>query len=348
MLFQKMTTFLSRMIDSVLTNTNEINDFSVGSASRAILEAVSIELEQFTMLTRENNREAIKYGVYTAFDFRPKPPVRAFGPVEIRFHNPTQQDAVLPRGSRFMSNDSRYPHQYETLIDFYIPQGATLAEIEVYCRQRGTVGNIPQNVINVMHSPLYNVESVTNPTAFTTGQNEEPLSELHARFNAHIESVGRATLKAVEYSIRSVDEVSGVNLTEKPGRVTAYVHDRNGHLSEYVQSKVIDSLQEYRAAGVFVEVLPVKRKEIELEVEVTLRRRSQATAVFRREVEDAIKGYISGLTVSQDLILSSLTYAIRHLDRSAIYDVKVKVPEGNVRVSGSEIIRTSSVKVTLK
>ncbi|MEX5590923.1 hypothetical protein, partial [Pseudomonas urmiensis] len=65
MKFKRMSEIYSRLVDHTITNTREINDFSVGSAMRALYEAISIELEQYYILTRENMMEAIEQGVYS-------------------------------------------------------------------------------------------------------------------------------------------------------------------------------------------------------------------------------------------------------------------------------------------
>lgn len=54
-----MTEIYGRLVDHTITNTNKINDFSIGSAIRAIYEATAREIEQIYILTEENIREAI-------------------------------------------------------------------------------------------------------------------------------------------------------------------------------------------------------------------------------------------------------------------------------------------------
>src|SRR5690606_973475 len=220
MRFKRMSEIYSRLVDHTITNTNEVNDFSVGSAMRAIYEAVAIELETFYIMTRENIVEAIEAGVYSSFDFKRKPAQRAYGVVQIAFHNATQHPIVVSRGSRFSSNLSEYSQVYETLVDYVIPQGSILAEVEVYSLSSGELGNVPVGVINTMHTPVANVKHVTNPQAIQTGQNEEPLEELRARFRSFIKTLSRATVPALEYGTRTVQEVSGVWVDERTGLIT--------------------------------------------------------------------------------------------------------------------------------
>src|SRR5690606_22624004 len=98
MRFKRMTEIYSRLVDYTITNTDEVNDFSVGSAMRAIYEAVSIELEQFYILTRENIREAIEEGVYRSFGYTRQTATKAYGKVRIAYNNPTQHETIITRG----------------------------------------------------------------------------------------------------------------------------------------------------------------------------------------------------------------------------------------------------------
>lgn len=341
-----MTDILSKLIDHTITNTLEINDFTVGSAIRALYEAVSIEMEQFYMLTRENIAEGIEQGVYSAFDFNRKPPIRAFGIIEITFHNIRTTDVVIPRGSQFSSGISAYPQSYETLEDVFVPRGSITVEVEVYCTVRGTVGNVPAGVIGVMRSSISNVKDVNNPSPFQTGTDEEPIEELHARFNAFIASRGRATIPALEYGTREVEEVSGVYIEEKTGQVKIYAHDRNGNLSNLVKNKIIDALEEYRPAGIQIVVSAVEKVHVDLAVEVTLTRKGAETNVFKERIRVEIENYLNRMSTSKNLVLSDLSSIIKSIDKQLIYDIKFIVPESNIIIKGSDVIRAGVVTVT--
>ncbi|AYJ75558.1 putative baseplate protein 1 [Bacillus phage BSP21] len=348
MKFKRMSEIYSRLVDYTITNTREVNDFSVGSAMRALYEAISIELEQFYILTEENITEAIEQGVYSSFGFTRKEAIRAYGVVQIALHNAAQQDMIVSRGSRFTSSESEYPQVYETLVDYYIPKGSILAEVEVHCLSPGSTGNIPENVLDVMQSPLANVKSVTNPQAFQTGQDEEPLEELRSRFRSFIKALSRATVPAIEYGVRTVPEVAGVYIEEETGRVNIYAHDRNGNLPDSVKTKIEEVMYEYRPAGIPVRIFPVTRKAIDVDVVVTLTNKAAITDTFKKKIQDEITRYLNNMQTSQSLVLLDLSSIIKYIDRQLIYDVTFKNPTGNVTLKGSEIIRAGTIKVTLQ
>lgn len=348
MRFKRMSEIYSRLVDYTITNTNEVNDFSVGSAMRAIYEAISMELEQFYVLTRENMVEAIEQGVYASFNFTRKQSVKAYGVVQIAFHSPTQNDIILSRGSRFTSSLPDYALFYETRVDYRIPKGSILAEFEVYCLAPGSVGNLPANVIDIMQSPIANTRTVTNPAAFQTGQDQEPLEEQRARFSSYIKSLSKATKDAIEYGTRTVDEVAGVHVEEETGRVNVYAHDRNGNLPNDVKTKIELALEDYRAAGIPVRVFPVTRRAVDVTVTVTLSNKAAITEVFRKRIENEIIRYLNNMQTSQSLILVELISIVKYIDRQLIYDVSFSNLNSNIELQGSEVIRAGTVQVTLK
>ncbi|APZ82556.1 baseplate wedge subunit [Bacillus phage vB_BsuM-Goe3] len=348
MRFKRMSEIYSRLVDHTITHTREVNDFSVGSAMRALYEAVSIELEQFYILTRENMQEAIEQGVYSSFGFTRKPAVRAYGVVQITLHNALQQDMVVSRGSRFTSSMPEYSQTYETRVDYYIPKGSLMAEMEVYCTIPGSTGNIPEDTLDIMQTPFPNVQLVTNPSAFQTGQDEEPLEELRSRFRSFIKALSRATVPAIDYGTRTVPEVSGVYIEEETGRVNVYAHDRNGNLPDEVREKIMEALYDYRPAGIPVRLFAVTRKSIDVKVTVTLTNKAAVTDTFRKKITEEITRYLNNMQTSQSLILSDLSSVIKYIDRQLIYDVTFTNLSSNITLKGSEIIRAGDVEVTLK
>jgi uncharacterized phage protein gp47/JayE len=348
MIFKRMSDIYARLVDLTLTNTSDVNDFSVGSAIRAIYEAFSIELEQFYILTRENILEAIEDGVYSSFGFQRKNAQKAYGNVVITFNNPTQTALIIPRGSRFSSSISSYPQIFETLVDYTVPSGTITAQVQVFCMTPGTYGNIPVNAINTMVTPLSNVASAKNIEAFQTGQDLEPINEMRARFQSYIKSLSKATVPAIEYGVRSITEVSGVYIDEQTGIITVYAHDRNGDLPNNVVAKINDVLPNYRPAGIPVKVQAVTKTLADVTVTVTVSNKAYNTTTFAQQIEVVIVNYLNNMQVSQNLILSDLSSVIKYIDRTLIYDVSFSVPTGNIITNGNQIIRAGSIMVLLQ
>lgn len=348
MKFRRMSEIYSRLVDHTITNTDKINDFSVGSAMRALYEAVSIELEQFYILTRENVKEAIMEGVMKSFGFERQKAQKAYGVVQISFHNETQQELVISRGSKFASSDTDYAQEYETRVDYVVPRGSVTTEVEVYCTIPGSVGNIPPDVIDVMRTPIANIRDVFNPKAFQTGQDMEPIEELRARFRSYIESLSKATVPALEYGTREVEGVSGVYVDEDTGLITIYAHDRNGNLPDSLKKAIERNIYYYAPAGIPVVVKPVTRKDVDVDVSVTLTNKAAITDTFQNKIQTVITRYLNNMKTGESLVLSDMSRVIMNIDKQLIYDVHITNLDENVNLKGSELIRAGTVTVTLK
>lgn len=347
MKFKRMSEIYSRMVDHTITTTNQINDFSVGSAIRSIYESISIEVEEFYIFTRENMKEAIDEGVYSSFGFKRREAKRAYGTFRIDFHNKTQQDMVISRGSRFSSNSTKYPQIFETRQEYLVPKGSLRADVEAFCTNVGSIGNVPKGKIDVMNSPLANASGAENTQDIQTGEDKEPLDELKSRFRSYIESLSKATLPALEYGTREVEEVTGVYIKEETGYVRVYAHDKNGNLPNSVRKEVEENIEDYRPAGILVEVKPVERKEIDLEIEVVLNDKTATTTRFRDEVRAKVTKYLNNMRTSENLILTDLIRIIMMIDKNLVYDVIIKNEDENIILEGKEVIRAGDVDVKL-
>ena len=101
MLFKKQADILLDLIDYTSNVTNKITDFNVGSAIRAIYDAISIESENLYMLTLENISEGIEQGLMQSFDFTVREAAFAYGDIAVEFSSPTTVDTLLPKGKSF-------------------------------------------------------------------------------------------------------------------------------------------------------------------------------------------------------------------------------------------------------
>ena len=346
---KRLSEILSRLVDITLVNTNAINDFTVGSTILSIYEAFAMELEQYYMLGEENILWGIEQGVLNGFNFYKREAKRAYGEVTIEFHTVIQDDLIIPRGSQFDSIREGYQGLigYETLEDHIVPRGTVIYKVDVYANQAGEIGNLPQNTINRMVNGIGNVKRVYNEEDFLTGTEEESLNDVKRRFHAFIESRGRATIQALDYGTRSVENVSGVYIKEQVGEVTVYAHDRNGNLSQEMIQASETTLETYRPAGIKLTIRPVVKTLLPVDLTITITDRTRITRALENQIEQVVREYLNQQTVSQELVLANLVQAIMNIDDELIYDVSVDNYTGNIKVQEAEIIRAGDVTITL-
>ena len=313
----------------------------------SIYEAISLELNQFYVLQKANILWGIDNGLYEAFDFTRKKARRAYGEVTLTFHTANYYDTHIPQGTRFISRKQGYDQTYQTLKDYIVPSGQNTAVVTVFCTEVGTIGNVPKNTIDTVGTNLMNLTSATNIEDFLTGQDEEPLDDVRKRFRNFVDTRGRATNKAIEYGAREVADITGVYVDESTGYIKLYAHDNNGNLPEWLKKEVEDAVADYRPSGIRLDVFPVNKKIVDLNVEVILNNGSRLGTPFNNEITLAIRNYLNRMVTSEDLILADLGQLLMNLDDEAIYDINIIAPEENIVVKRNEVIRSGNVNVTL-
>lgn len=349
MRLKRLSEILSRLIDVTLVNTSAINDFTVGSTILSIYEAFSMEIEQYYMLSRENIMWGIEQGVLNGFNFYKREAKKAYGEVTIEFHTITQDALVIPRGTQFDSIMEGYQGSiaYETVQEYLIPAGTVTYKVDVYATRSGEIGNLPKGYINRMINGIGNVKRVFNEEDFLTGAEEESINDVKKRFHAFVESRGRATVQALDYGTRQVEEVSGVYIHEQVGQVEIYAHDRNGNLSPTMINNIRREIENYRPAGIRLLVFPVTKTLLPIDITVTLSNKNMVNSETENKVTSVIRNYLNSQQVSQELVLADLIQAVMNIDDVLIYDCKIDNYTQNVKVKKSEIIRAGDVTVDL-
>lgn len=323
--FRKASQIIKSEIDDVLTHTDKINDFTVGSVARTMVEAEALEIEKLYYYSLENLKQAIDEGVTTAFGFTRKKATYAYGNVLVRLSAPLPQDLIIDRGSLFYSTNPNYQQQYRTNVAYRIPKGSQSFTITVYCTVIGTYGNIPENTIN-RSTDIGELVSVTNPEAFNTGTDEENPEAAKVRFRQMIQSLAMGTNQSLVYAAESVPGVAGASLFESTyGAVVIYAHDANGNLSRDLQQDIADRLVEYKPAGIKVFVMPTHKSVVALDISVEVSDSTLESDSFLDMIRQSMSDYINTLTVGDPLYKSNIVQKIMDVSDTGILDTQVDV-----------------------
>lgn len=319
--FKRANEILSTMIDNTLTRTHKINDFTDGSVIKTLYEAFATEIEMFYYLTIENIKDGVWNSVHEAFDFGRKPELKAYGDVVVTFSAPLNRDITIPKGVKFTSSKDYYDQTYETLTEYAIKRGSSYARLRVVCTQGGVYGNIPNDVLDTA-SHIANVVSVTNPEAFSTGQDEETLAEVRVRFREYIQALQRGTVQALEYGAQTVPRITGAYVDESPGYVRLYVHDANGDLGSTLQKQVIDEIEYWRPAGIPVAVFPIHKTTVDINVVIDTIPLLQSDR-FREYVRSTLSDYLNTFQVHQLLDQSDIVQQVMNISDLGILGATV-------------------------
>lgn len=346
---KKFNSILRGMVDEITTRTKKVTDFTPGSAIRSILEAVASEIEQAYFKMYSNVTWAIENSIYVAFGFNKRPAGSANGAVTLKFSYPTQNEIRIPSGTKFATHatNGNKSLQYETRKEYLVSVGSLEADIEVFCTEKGTIGNVSTDSIKLMTTVIPGVSEVTNKEPFLTGTEEESTASRKQRFNRYIETLARGTKKAIEYGAKEVEGVEGAWVDDSvPGVVYVYAHDSNGNLSEEMKDKVLQNLENYRSAGIPCIVLPIVKHDLTISISVVVAN-GYNTPDYQQALQSAVSMFVNSFPVSKSLYVSDLIQFVMNFDDVVVLNVKVDEPVSDFIIPNQEIIRSSSVNVVV-
>lgn len=152
----------------------------------------------------------------------------------------------IPAGTQVGAVDAQGQVRFRTTAATTIGAGNTTSGlVNVVATIAGTRGNVPAGPgagsINQLVSRIPGVTGVTNPSAFTNGQDRESDDRFLARLKAFIQAISRGTPTALEGFARQVILSDGrrvlyarlVEPTIPTGTVRLYIDDGTGSVEEY-------------------------------------------------------------------------------------------------------------------
>lgn len=126
----------------------------------------------------------------------------------------------IPAGTQFSIPSTQ---QFYTLKASYtMPASSSSISVIVESDLYGISSNTPENTITNVVSPLYGIDTVTNPAAFINGRNHESEEEWRIRFSQTLAKLSRGTIDSISYGVLSA------NLT-----------DTNGYIYESVKKSFV-------------------------------------------------------------------------------------------------------------
>lgn len=339
-------TIFASLLTWVASGTDKLTDFNIGSAVRTLLESVSLQMEEFYFDMEQAIRYAIDNAIYDAFGFKKQTATKATGYVTVRFRNPTEARMLIAKGTLFSTSSmSGNPVYFEAVEDTFVPIGVTEMLVPVQCTTTGLVGNINIGEITTIGASSIYVDGVTNTTGFYGGAEEETNAQRKLRFREYIRSLQRGTREAIAYGAKTVQGVAGVWVDDNYiGFVRVYVHDAHGELTDDLKNAVITILDEYRAAGIEVEVLPIIKNVVDLDLTIIFKD-DAATEVYSNKLQTLLTNYLNSFSVAKDLYMSDMIATIMEGYKDVIVNIVIN-KGSDTSLQNNELIVAGSVKVT--
>jgi len=348
------------LINLVRATTNKVTDFNRGSIIRTMLEATAAELEELYLMMYVGIKEAIPVSVFRTFGFDPLAAQAASGVIRFGTSGGVLATTVIniPSGTvvRIPGTTTTYATQAAAAISL----GNSYVDVLVAAQSPGLAGNAGSGVITELPSAISGVGTVTNPAPFINGRDAESDEARKVRFQGYIASLARGTKSAIVYgaktsaltdSLGSVTEyVAHASVLEpwmtdsaQPiSLVRCYVHNgasaTSGALVTRTQ-QVIDGYYDssgapvpgWKAAGVQCIVAAASDQPINVTATVTIAPGFTSSDVLAA-ADSAVKAYLQGLGVGEDVRVSELVAIVRR-DIDGAFNLSMSAPSADVTVA---------------
>lgn len=342
---KSMYEVFNNLVEWITAKTDKITDFNVGSAARTLTEAIAVQFEEFYFSMKQNVLYAIENSVYNSFGFDLKLSQASSGYVTVEFEEPLPSSLTFPLGTVFCT-DGIYGYIYfESTEEIYAEQGNISIMIPVKCKTDGTAGNIPIGAITTIVTTNTVIKSVRNEVAFTNGINEETSAERKKRFQNYIKTLARGTKDAIVYGCLEVNGVTGAWCDDNYiGYVKVYAHNSDGELPEELRQKIIANLQNYRAGGIEVEVLPIVKRPIDLSLKIMIGN-DYDTNTYKELIYALVTSFMNEYSVANNFYMADIIHSIKSAYEDIVVNITVLIGE-DTQIGENELVRPGNVTIT--
>lgn len=346
MKIRSFTEIYNSLVTWVVTGTNKLTDFNVGSALRTLLESVALQLEEFYFSMKQNCLSAIDSSVFNAFGFQKQEATYSSGYVEVTFNKPLESTFVIPIGTIFSTSITENKiYYYQSTEDTVVQRGAPKASVLVRCTELGSQGNMQSGEICNIVTTNRIYANVTNTLPLTGGYDEEDSQERKLRFNNYVKSLARGTKDSLLHGVLEVEGVKGAWVDDNYiGYVKIFVHDADGNLPQELKLRVLENLEYYRACGIEVQLFSTVRVPVDVELNIVFQNNVNPDA-YLGGIKQLIKDFINNHTVSQDFYTAELIATVINLYRTDIITVNV-VKGSDTKLQFNELVVSGDIVVT--
>lgn len=257
----------------------------------------------------------------------------------------------LPAGTRIRTSGGV---EVETTVLASVPLGSNgPVTIPAQARTAGITGNVAAGTLTQwVDTPSDPQLLVTNPEPFAGGDATESDARLRARARNFFLTARRGTIAAIEFGaltvagVRLATAVEEVDALGHPtGRVALYIADLLGQGNAALVAAVRSALVEYRAAGVYVDVIGAVPTFVSIRYRLRFAAGVDSTRAFAL-VRNATLAAVNALRPNATLDVSLLFAAARSVPGVIVLDDAIQEPIGDLVPAPGQAIRTRADLVT--
>ena len=271
----------------------------------------------------------------------------------------------------------------DPVIEFETTESVTIsggtAEADIQAVEAGIESNVSSNTITEIVNPIAGLDSVTNPSETTGGQDRETDAELRQRYEESVARGGASTIDSIRASLLELDGVIDAIVEQNntmdtvddrpPKSIESFVY---GGTDEDIAETIFDTkaggIQAYGDVELQVEdsmgtdhTIAFTRPDfIDVYVEADITTNGDFPTGGEDEVKTEIIKYIGGtdtdlveydgLTLGEDVIRTKIIAAIHNIDGITDVDLQIGDSEtslatSNITIGAKEVAITDDTKV---
>lgn len=370
---QSFSTLVQNMCASAQGACADLLDVSVGSVTRALLEAsasVALWLQYLVLQVLTMTRLATSVGSDVDswvgdFGLARLPGTAAVGHVTLTCLAPQSQSGVVPVGCVVRTSDGSQSFQviadaaniaWSTAVMAYVrPAGTASITVPVQAVTVGTGGNVQTGTINLLGQATAGIDTVTNALPLVSGLDPESDASLRGRFVGYINTRARATLAAVENTVVSVQQgltatvLENVDASGTPrlGTFTVVADDGSGSPAQGLLTRIALAVDLVRPVGsIFSVVGPTL---VTANISMTLSIVPGAdTATIQQNVLSAVTALVDGLAVGVALPFTRVASVAYQADPNVVNVQNLEINGAMLDVGGevTQVVRAGTVTIS--
>jgi uncharacterized phage protein gp47/JayE len=284
------------------------------------------------------------------FNVQREPAVKSSGTETFTRPSAAAGAGTIPAGTVIATTKDAFGNEVRFVVraDIVVGVSALTVSGTVDAELAGVLGNVAAAAVNRVVSALFDTTfTCTNAAQMAGGADEESDDSLRDRVRTVPLTYRRATLAALEYGAKTVAGVATSTAAEDgTGLVTLYVADSSGGSNPTMTANVTTEIENWRAAGVSVNVVGATLDTLVIALMLTVRLGVDIPSLVVN-IKAAIVARLNKLKVGESCSPTLIKQAAMNVDPDGILDVTVTTPSVTVVPTSGHVIRTNAGSITV-
>jgi uncharacterized phage protein gp47/JayE len=351
-------------INNAAALSDELTDFNIGSVTRTIIEAVAREIDQAYQQLLKGLYEATPVALYKSLNFQRLKAQTATGFVTFYRKAGFEGDIIISKGTKVGVPNTNLT--YSTVDRATMKEGEGFVTVLVIANDtEGAGGNTGAYTITELIDEIEGIIQVSNHEKVDTGVEDESEVERKNRFQKYVNSLSRATERALEYGacqayLKNSDGVIVerclqavcLDLSEKlrgnyhPGGYAELyvwngVNGASGDLIREVEKVLVGytdkngiKVEGWKSAGSVIMIRRIVPVYVDTHISVKLENGYILDGV-KNDVEDVVNDYFDKLKIGDPVVWGRLEYQL--LDIKGIWDIEIEKSQKNIEIAWNRI-----------